>query len=99
MIAAGIFIFAVIFSNIPPVISKLNSLFFMAKIPNEYVSIILRCLGICFVTQFSSDSCRDAGQTALASKVEIAGKVLVVVASLPFFEKIIEISLKLLQKA
>ena len=36
--------------------------------------ILFKTLGICFLAQFAADSCRDAGESALASKVELAGR-------------------------
>ena len=48
----------------------------------------MKTLGICFLTQFAVDSCKDAGESALASKVELAGKVTVVVMALPLFQSI-----------
>lgn len=52
----------------------------------EYISVMLKILGISLVTQFTSDMCRDSGESALASKVEFAGKVMIAAASLPVIE-------------
>ena len=43
-----------------------------AGISGEYGVILLKTLGVCFLTQLSADSCRDAGEGALAAKVELA---------------------------
>ena len=49
----------------------------------EYIGVILKALGLAYVTQFASDICRDAGETAIAGKVELCGKVLIVTSSIP----------------
>ena len=49
--------------------------------------ILLKTLGVCFLTQLSADSCRDAGEGALAAKVELAGKLFIVILALPLFQQ------------
>lgn len=49
----------------------------------EYIGIIFKALGLAYVTQFASDICRDAGESAIAGKVELCGKVMIVAASIP----------------
>lgn len=87
-IAAGVFILFEIFANISPAIGQIHTLLSTAGLSSEYTVILLKALGVCFLAQFASDSCRDAGESALASKVELAGKIAIVVLSLPLFEKI-----------
>ena len=53
-------------------------------------------LGICLITQFTCDSCRDAGENSLASKVELVGKLAVLGCALPLFENIISCALGLM---
>ena len=95
-IGAGILMFFVIFSKISPAVSQINSLLSSTGISSEYGQILFKTLGVCFMTQFASDSCRDAGESALASKVELAGKVIIVIMALPLFEQITKTALSLL---
>ena len=87
-IAAGIIILFEIFANVSPAIKQINTLLSSAGLSAEYTAILFKALGICFLTQFAADSCRDAGESALASKTELAGKIAIVVLSLPLFESI-----------
>ncbi len=87
-IAAGVIILFQIFANIMPAIQQINTLLSSAGLSAEYAAILFKSLGICFLAQFAADSCRDAGESALASKVEFAGKIAIVVLSLPLFERI-----------
>lgn len=95
-IATGLTIFAIILSKFSPVLTQINALLNYSKIPNEYCTILFKCLGICLISQFAADACRDAKETSLAFKVELAGKVTVVVTSIPLFEKIMQTALKLI---
>lgn len=87
-IAAGIVILIEIFVNISPAVKQISTLLSSAGLTTDYALILFKTLGICFLAQFAADSCRDAGESALASKVELAGKIAIVVLALPLFEKI-----------
>ncbi len=95
-ITAGVIILVQILANIMPAIRQINSLLSSAGLPNEYAVILFKTLGLCFLAQFAADSCRDAGENALASKVELAGKLAIVILALPLFEKITSTALALI---
>ncbi|MBQ0084450.1 MAG: hypothetical protein KBS52_06795 [Clostridiales bacterium] len=52
-------------------------------IKNEYISVALKALVIGYVTKFAADTCKDSGQTSLASKAELAGKAAIFIITLP----------------
>ena len=83
--------------HITGAISHIRQLLVATKIPLEYIEILFKTLGICFLTQFASDVCKDAGETALSSKIETAGKVIILIISLPLFERITSIALELIE--
>lgn len=87
-VGAGVVVFALVLSKISPALTQVNNLLSRAGMPVEYGGILLKSLGICFLCQFSSDACKDAGQSALASKVELAGKLMIVLIALPMIEDI-----------
>lgn len=87
-IAAGVIIIVQILANISPAIKQLNVLLSSAGLSSDYTLILFKSLGICFLAQFAGDSCRDAGENALATKVELAGKIAIVLLALPMFESI-----------
>lgn len=74
---------------ISPVTQEITDLISGSDIAPEYASALLKTIGICFVCQFTSDACRDAGQTSLASKVELISKASVLIISLPLFRNIL----------
>lgn len=59
-------------------------------IDNSYFKVALKALGIGYITAFIADSCRDAGQTALALKAELAGKCAIFLLSVPLVLSILE---------
>lgn len=90
-LVVGVVIFAVVAANLTPVIDQLNALLDQTKMPREYIEILIKALGICFLTQIACDTCKDAGQTAIASKLEIAGKLAILALSLPLFSELLSI--------
>ena len=51
----------------------------------EYFPIILKVLGIAYITEFAAAICQDAGEKSIASKVELAGKIAIFFAAIPVF--------------
>ncbi len=94
-IIAGVFILSSILSEVAPSIQKIKDLIATSGVSYEHAKILFKALGICFLAQFASDSCNDAGETALAAKIEMAGKILIIGLALPLFEQVIKIVSKL----
>ncbi len=95
-LAAGALILLQVMSAVLPVVSGITELLSASGLSGEYGVILLKALGICFLAQFSADACRDAGESALAAKVELAGKVAVAALALPLFENIASTALSLI---
>lgn len=95
-IAAGAVILLGVFAGIAPALRQIEAFLSASGLSSEYGTILFKTLGICFLAQFSADSCRDAGENALAFEVELAGKISVVVLSLPLFGEIAKIAVKLI---
>lgn len=97
IIMTGIFLIFNILKMLNPVLSEIKRLSENLGIFSEHIFILLKVLAISFLTQFSSDTCIDAGQTSLASKIELAGKVLILEASLPLLKEVINIIVSLVR--
>ncbi len=97
-IIAGAIALLAVLKTAAPAVSQLQTLLEGAALPQAYTAILFKALGICLLTQLTADACRDAGESALAAKAELAGKLLLLVLSLPLFEKITSLALSLLQE-
>lgn len=96
-VICGVVVFALLMSYLSPVFDTINRLLKLANVNGEYIKAMIKALGICYVTQLATDSCVDAGQAAIASKVELCGKVFIVLISLPLFENIVSIAISLMK--
>ena len=76
-----------IFTEIREVINR-------TEMEAEWFVLLLKSLGMCYITQFSCDCCKDAGETALAGRIELAGKIAIIFMCLPLFKNIVTAVLK-----
>lgn len=73
-IIAGVIILSITIDKLIPIISMLQNLADKMGITNKFFVILLKITGIAYLTEFGSNICRDTGETAIASKVEISRK-------------------------
>ncbi len=90
-IAAVILVGAKAISGFGEVSSVIRELFLQAEMDEQYLTIIFKGIGICYVTQLACDCCRDCGENALATQLELAGKAAMIIISLPLFRAVIGI--------
>ncbi len=95
-VAVGLGIFFLVAQRLVAVLDFLRDLASRAKVGDLYLVTILKIVGISYVAEIGSQVCRDAGETAVASKVELAGKVLILVLAMPIIMAILEAVLKVL---
>ena len=95
-VLAGAGILVMVITALMPALQMVKDLGSDAKIDSKYISILLKALGICYITQLASDACKDANESALSSKIELAGKAAIVILSLPLFNQILEVVKKLI---
>ncbi len=79
-----------IIGTISDVLYEIQSLASISEVNSSYISIVFRVLGICYVCEISSSCCRDCGESALASVIDIAGRIAVSVICLPLVKSFIE---------
>lgn len=95
-LGTGVLIFLYVIVRLQPAFTELNTLLTGSGVGTGYAAVLLKSLGICLVTQLASDACRDAGESAIASKVELAGKAAVLLVALPLFEEIAKLAVGLI---
>lgn len=95
-LTAGVIILAMIISAAQPLFDRMRSLLDASGTKADYVQILFKTLGLCFITQIACDACKDLGETAIATKVETAGKIAVLMVSLPLFDEILTIAGRLI---
>ncbi|ADU29967.1 stage III sporulation protein AD [Evansella cellulosilytica DSM 2522] len=92
----GVIIFIFLIDQIAMIIHMLEELAAEANINLAYVQTVLQIVGIAYIAEFGAQIAKDAGQGAMASKIELAGKVLIMVMAIPIISVIIETIVRLI---
>jgi len=95
-ITAGVTIFLMVLGKISSIVYVFEELAQDADVNDFYLTTILKIIGIAYIGDFGAQVCRDAGETAIASKVEFAAKVLVLIIALPIVVGLLETIIGLL---
>lgn len=94
--AAGVVIFIIIISEVSGLIDEFNNLFSLTGLDDAVLKIVLKSLGICYLTVFASDLCKDFGQNSLSGKIELSGKVVILGLTFPLVKQILSSALELI---
>lgn len=86
--AAVIFIYAL--SAMSGILDEISGKLESYGLNNEYMAVLFKSLGIAYITQFATDCCKDAGESAIATKVELFGKVMVLACALPVMFSVLD---------
>lgn len=86
---AGALVVGMLLGQLGPFIAALRRMTALGGVGENHLGVVLRGAGICLVTQLAADTCRDAGDTALAGKAELTGRVLLLLLSVPLYEEIL----------
>ena len=95
-IIAGAIIIFLSLDKITAIINLLTNLSKKSGINAEYLGILLKITGIAILTEFAVSICKDSGESAIASKIDIGGKVTIIAISIPIISSLLETVLKVL---
>jgi stage III sporulation protein AD len=92
----GILILAGLLAVIRPVIDTIYDLAGAVQLSDIYGEVLLKSVAVCYIVQLASDTCRDAGETAIAGKLETGGRIAIILLSLPLFRSIANVVIQLM---
>lgn len=98
LVFVGSLIFIFLIDQIQQVIQMLERIAVNANLNLVYVETILKIVGIAYIAEFGVQITKDAGQGSLASKIELAGKVIILVMAIPIITAIIQTIVGLIPK-
>lgn len=85
----GVLVVGVLLKELTPLIAALRRMTALGGVGENHLGVVLRGAGICLVTQLAADTCRDAGDAALAGKAELTGRILLLLLAVPLYEQIL----------
>ena len=95
-IVSGIIIIYMIFYKLEGIINLLKMISNKSGINNNFLDLLLKITGIAFLAEFAINLCKDSGEGAIASKIEMGTKVIIVSMSIPIISSLLEVITKLL---
>lgn len=95
LIAGAIILFLVL-DKLTGVISLLQNIASKANINSKYLGLLLKITGIAFLSEFAISICQDAGEGAIATKVEIGSKIIIIAMSVPIISSLLEVIINIL---
>lgn len=95
-IIAGILIFSMVVPKLSAIIELLNELASKLGDNSQFFSILLKITGIAYISEFATNLCKDSGETAIASKVELGAKIIIIAMSVPILGAVIELLIGIL---
>jgi stage III sporulation protein AD len=79
------------------IIDTASGFFARSSLAPECFSILCKAVGITYLTQLGVDFCRDCGETAIGTAVELCGRICLVALSLPLFITIADTVLEVME--
>ena len=95
-IVSGAVILLFVIGFVTEPLFKIHDALQKAGLSSDYFYILLKCLGICYITSFIGDLCKDSGQTSLEGKVYLIGKSAVFVMSFSLLENLFNVAVSFL---
>ena len=93
---AGALILILVMDKLNGIVQLLQSLASKASINSTFIVLLIKITGIAFLSEFAVSICKDSGEGAIASKIEIGSKIVIVSMSIPIISSLLEILLKIL---
>ncbi|HBS58556.1 MAG TPA: stage III sporulation protein AD [Firmicutes bacterium] len=92
----SVMIFLLVAGKISLILDLFNDLANRANVNQLYLNTVLKIIGIAYISEFGAQICRDAGESAVAGKIELAGKILILVLAVPIIAVVLDTIAKLL---
>ena len=90
-LSAAIVILITVLPYLKTAINMLKDISEQTGLDNSQIGLVLKVVGIAYIAQFASELCRDAGENAVATKIELAGKIIIMTLSMPVIYRLMGI--------
>ncbi len=95
-LVTGTIIVIFILDKLFAVFSFMQDISNKANIDTAYLNIVFKIIGIAFITSFGSEICKDAEASNIAHKIELSGKIMILVLAIPILMSLLESILKIM---
>lgn len=89
-LALSLFIFTAILSQLKIMLQAFRSMSAYIEVDKGFLTVLVKMVGITYTAELASGFCKDAGYQAIAVQVEIFGKILILILSLPVLSALLD---------
>ena len=95
-ILTGILILFLVMDRLTGIINLIEWVQNKFSINTQFIALLIKITGIAFLSEFAVSICKDSGEAAIASKIELGSKIIIISMSIPIISSLLEIILKIL---
>lgn len=95
-ITAGVIILFMLMDKLNAILGLLTSITNKTGTGTTFLKILLKITGIAILTEFAVSICKDLGETAIASKIDLGGKIIIISISIPIITALLELIINIL---
>lgn len=89
-LVAGVIIMLMVINHVIGAVQVITEAAVMAGVNLIYLQTLLRVIGIAYLAEFGAQVCRDAGEGSIASRIELAAKVIILVMAVPIVVEVMD---------
>ena len=93
---AGAIVLFIVMDKLEGIINILQTLANKTGTGRSFLKILLKITGIAILTEFAVSVCKDSGETAVASKIDFGGKIIIISISIPIITALLELIINIL---
>ncbi len=95
-ILTGILILFLVMDKLTGIIQLIQNIEDKFSINTQFIALLIKITGIAFLSEFAVSICKDSGEAAIASKIELGSKIIIISMSIPIISSLLEVILKIL---
>ena len=97
LIAGSCLILCFIMGYIADIVQVVDNMVIQTGINKDVFTIILKIIGIGYLVEFGANFCIDTGNSSMADKILLAGKLIILIVAMPVITNLLDTVLGLLQ--
>ena len=95
-ILTGILILFLVMDRLTGIVNLIQTIQDKSSVNIQFITLLIKITGIAFLSEFAVSICKDSGEAAIASKIELGSKIIIISMSIPIISSLLEVILKIL---
>lgn len=92
----GVIILSLVLGKVQGIIEIIKNLSEKTALNNEFLILLLKVTGIAILTEYIVSVCNDSGENAIANKIDLGGKIIIMSLSIPIISGLLDTIIKIL---